>query len=66
MIRIALTEGAYDTIVSTLPKGSARWPMQRDRGQCLIHIEAAVLDRMMASGRLPRLDAAVAQPAFTI
>ena len=34
MIRVALTDAAYDAIASTLPKGAARWPMQRDRGQC--------------------------------
>ena len=33
MIRVALTDEAYDAIASTLPKGAARWPMQRDRGQ---------------------------------
>jgi hypothetical protein len=31
MIRIALTDAAYDAIASALPKGAARWPMQRDR-----------------------------------
>ena len=46
MIRLVLTEGAYDAIASTLPKGSARWPMQRDRGRCFIQVEAAVVDRM--------------------
>ena len=30
MIRVALTDAAYDAIASTLPKGAARWPMQRD------------------------------------
>jgi hypothetical protein len=48
MIRLVLTEGAYDAIASTLPKGSARWPMQRDRGRCFIQVEAAVVDRMRA------------------
>ena len=37
-----------DDIASTLPKGAARWPMQRDRGQCFIQVEAAVIDRMRA------------------
>jgi hypothetical protein len=46
MIRVALTDEAYDAIASTLPKGAARWPMQRDRGQCFIQVEAAVVDRM--------------------
>jgi hypothetical protein len=46
MIRIAITEAAYDAIASTLPKGAARWPMQRERDQCFIQVEAAVVDRM--------------------
>ena len=46
MIRVALTDVAFDTIASTLPKGAARWPMQRDRGQCFIQVEAALVDRM--------------------
>jgi hypothetical protein len=48
MIRIALSDEAYDTIASTLPKGSARWPMQRDGAQCFIQVESAVVDRMRA------------------
>jgi hypothetical protein len=51
MIRIALSESAYDAIASTLPKGSARWPMQRDGDQCFIQVEAAVVDRMRAMRR---------------
>ena len=51
MIRIALSDTAYETIASTLPKGSARWPMQRDRGQCFMQVEAAVVDRMRAMRR---------------
>ena len=51
IIRIALNEVAYEAIASTLPKGAARWPMQRDRGQCFIQVEAAVLDRMRAMRR---------------
>ena len=50
MIRIALNELA-DAISSTLPKSAARWPMQRDRGQCFIQVEAAVVDRMRAMRR---------------
>lgn len=51
-IRVALTDAAYDAIASTLPKGAARrWPMQRDRGQCFIQVEAAVIDRMRAMRR---------------
>jgi hypothetical protein len=51
MIRFALTEAAYDAIASTLPKGAAGWPMERDRGQCFIQVEAAVVDRMRAMRR---------------
>ena len=51
MIRIALTDAAFDAIASTLPKGAARWPMQRDRGQCFIQVEAAMVDRMRAMRR---------------
>ena len=51
IIRIAPTDAAYDAIASTLPKGAARWPMQRDRGQCFIQVEAAVVDRMRAMRR---------------
>ena len=51
MIRIALTEATFDTIVSTLPKGAARWPMQRERGKCFIQVEAAVVDRLRAMRR---------------
>jgi hypothetical protein len=40
MIRVVLTDEASDAIASTLPKGAARWPMQRDRGQCFIQVEA--------------------------
>jgi len=51
MIRIALTEAAYDAIASTLPKGAARWPMQRERDQCFIQVEAAVVHRMRSMRR---------------
>jgi hypothetical protein len=51
IIRIAPTEAAYDGAASTLPKGAARWPMQRDQGQCFIQVEAAVVDRMRAMRR---------------
>jgi hypothetical protein len=51
MIRVALTDAAYDAIASTLPKGAARWPMQRDQGQCFIQVEAAVVDRMRGMRR---------------
>jgi hypothetical protein len=51
MIRIVLSDAAYDAIASTLPKGSARWPMQRDGDQGFIQVEAAVVDRMRAMRR---------------
>jgi hypothetical protein len=51
MIRVALTDASYDAIASTLPKGAARWPMQRDGSQCFIQVEAAVVDRMRAMHR---------------
>ena len=46
MICVFFTDEAYDAIASTLPKGAARWPMQRDRGHCFIKVAAAVVDRM--------------------
>jgi hypothetical protein len=51
MIRVAPNDAAYDGIASTLPKGAARWPMRRDRGQCFVQVEAAVVDRMRAMRR---------------
>ena len=51
MIRGALTDAAYDAIATTLPKGVARWPMQRDRGQCFIQVETAVVEGMRAMRR---------------
>ncbi len=51
MIRLVLTQGAYDAIASALPKGSARWPMQRECGKCFIQVEAAVVDRMRVMRR---------------
>jgi hypothetical protein len=51
MIRIALSDAAYDVIASALPQGAARWPMQRTGRQCFIQVEAAVVDRMRAIRR---------------
>jgi hypothetical protein len=51
MIRIAITEVAYNVIASTLPKGAGRWPMQRDRDKCFIQVEAAIVDRMRTMRR---------------
>jgi hypothetical protein len=44
MIRIAITAAAFRAIASTLPEDG---PL-RAAQQCLIHIEAAVLDRLRA------------------
>ena len=43
-LTMPLAGRAYDVIASTLPKGSARWPMQRERGKCFIQVEAAVVE----------------------
>ena len=51
MIRIAITDVAYNAIASTLPKGAARWPMQSDRDKCFIKVEAAIVDRMRTMRR---------------
>ena len=65
MIRVVLTDEAYDAIASTLPKGAARWPMQRDRGQCFIQVEAAVVDRMRVTRR-PSCSEVIDSPALRI
>ena len=51
MIRIAITEAAYRAIRSTLPEDAPLWPLQRS-GRPLIHVEAAVLDRLRAMRKL--------------
>ena len=51
MIRIVLSDASYDAICSKLPMGSARRPMQRDRGQCFIQVESAIVDRLRATRR---------------
>ena len=51
MIRIAITPAAYEAICSTLPQGAPLWPVQRQDGQSLIHVEAAVVDRLTALRR---------------
>ena len=43
MIRIAITAAACHAICSTLPEDAPLWPVHRRDGQCLIHIETAVL-----------------------
>jgi hypothetical protein len=49
MIRIVIT--AANAICSTLPEDAPLWPLQRRDGQYLIHIEAAVLNRLRAMRR---------------
>jgi hypothetical protein len=39
-------------ICSPLSEDAPLWPLQREDGQCLIHIEAAVLDRLRAMRKL--------------
>ncbi len=51
MIKIAVTEAAYYAICSTLPPDAPLWPVERRGGQCFIHVEAAVLDRLGAMRR---------------
>ena len=46
-----LTRGPMTPSPLGYPKGSARWPMQRDRGRCFIQVEAAVVDRMRTMRR---------------
>ena len=46
MIRIAITAAAYHAICSTPPEDAPLWPVQRGDGTCLIHVEAAALDRL--------------------
>ena len=48
MIHIAITPAAYDALIATLPEGAPLLPVQLQDGQCLIHVEAAVLDRLRA------------------
>ena len=52
MIRIAISADTYNAIRSTLPEDAPLWPVRRG---CLIHVEAAVLDRLraMRSRRTP-------------
>ena len=54
MIRIALTDAACDRAPpSTLPKGAAWWPIQRDQDQYFIQVEAAVVDRIEGHAQTP-------------
>lgn len=51
MIRIAIAVAVHKAISSTLPKGSGRWPMQREGDRCFIQVEQATLERMRAMRR---------------
>src|SRR5271167_3782750 len=46
MISIAITPAAYEAICSTLPQGGG--PCSAKAARCLIHVEAAVVDRLRA------------------
>jgi hypothetical protein len=49
MIRVVLTDAAYDGIASTLPKGALWWSMRRDRDKCFIQVRE--VDHMRAVRR---------------
>ena len=50
VIRVALTNSAYDAIASTLPQGLST-VAHADNGKCFIQVEAAAVDRMRAVRR---------------
>ena len=43
MIRIAITPAAYEAIIATLPQGAPLWPVERQGGECLVHVEGRPL-----------------------
>ncbi len=52
MVRIAITQAAYDAICATLPLGSvAVEPYYNERGERVIWLEAAMVDRLGAMRR---------------
>ena len=52
MIRISVTSAAFEAIVATLPLGSVGFEPKVDpKGQRLIWVEAAVVDRLTAMRR---------------
>lgn len=51
MIRIAISAAVHEALSSSLPKGSGRWPMQREGDKCFIQVEQATLERMRAMRR---------------
>jgi hypothetical protein len=49
MIRIAITQAAYDAICATLPLGSVGYENKvNERGERLIWLDRAVVDRLRA------------------
>ncbi len=49
MVRIAITPAAYDAICATLPLGSMGYESEpNERGEKLIWLEAAMVDRLGA------------------
>ena len=48
MIRIAITAEAFDAVCATLPLGSLGFAEPNEKGERLIWIERAVVDRLMA------------------
>ena len=48
MIRLSFTPAAYEAIIATLPQGAPLWPVEHRGGQCLVRVEAAVVDRLTA------------------
>jgi hypothetical protein len=51
MIRIAISPAAFDAICATLPLGSVAVEAEaNERGERLIWLEAAMVDRLGASG----------------
>jgi hypothetical protein len=52
MIRIAVSQAAFEAIASTLPVGSVAFdPEPNEKGERLIWIEAAVADKLAAMRR---------------
>jgi hypothetical protein len=46
MIRIAISQGAFDTIASALPLGSVAYETVDDRGERFIWLEPHVLNKL--------------------
>jgi hypothetical protein len=48
MIRIAITQAAYDAIAATLPLGSVGYEAERTKGEVHIWVERKWLDKLSA------------------